>query len=601
MRFRTRLISTYSVLIIVLVVALAIGFYTYSARDFETTASSSLSVIAEKMSQQLDNMIRPMDFVTTYLLSNGDFMSSMASLATLDRANPRNLVYINEGWTTINAALLSYAVGKNFYSVNVFNRKGDFLSSNFKRSTDHPHPSISGWPWFDPADEAFGRALILPPSPDPWAPGGTGRVFGLARSVQGPQGGVGYIEVQDTDADLARVFSIPGSEGISVIALMKGNELFFSNGEVTPQAAAYYGGLAGRLKGSVLVEKNAVTGRQEIVAGSGSDYTGITVLLAQDRQELLRPLRITRNSTVLVALLVIALSLVYNLLSSRQLTMPLRRLAQTMEETGLANLPERITLENSNDEIEALSISFQRLRDRLNDSVGRQMHSQAMQMQAQLDFLQAQINPHFIYNVLTVISSRGMEAGDAVICEICDGMASMLRYSTSTSKRAATVREEIEHVRTYLSLMQRRFEHKLEYAIDVDPAILEIRMPKIVLQQIAENSLSHGFQTTQKVMRVTLHGGVRGSRWYVETVDNGQGFAPARLEELQREMDAIRQRVASEGPSTGLAIGGMGLINTCTRLALFLGPDFDLTLENPAEGGAKVTVGGRMDADAPAG
>jgi hypothetical protein len=113
-RFQTRLLLTYSVLILLLVVALGIGFYRYSSTLFEQNAYTNLSVLANRMSQQVDNLIRPMDFVTMYLLSNGEFMSAMASLSALDRADPDNLLYLNEGWQTINGALLSYSLTKLF-------------------------------------------------------------------------------------------------------------------------------------------------------------------------------------------------------------------------------------------------------------------------------------------------------------------------------------------------------------------------------------------------------------------------------------------------------------------------------------------------------
>lgn len=597
MRFQTRLLSTYSVLIILLVVILGISFYSYTARAFENTAYTSLSVIAEKMSQQLDNMIRPMDFITTYLLSNGDFMSSMASLANLDRTDPRNLLYINEGWQTINGTLLSYSIGKNFYSVNVFNRQGDFLSSNFRNhaSVQNVDSLIRGYPWIARADEAHGRALILPCYADPWSQTGEMQVFGLVRSVQGPKGGMGYVEVQNPYADLQRLFSVPVAEEISVIALMDTGAVFYENRSMESGLASYYASLARSLKASVSLMRNSITGRDEIVTGSASAYTGIRVLLAQDKNALLRPLRITRNMTFLIALLIIAVSLVYNYLSSRQLTRPLRQLTQTMEKTGLENLPERLIFEEANDEIEALNMSFQRLRARLNEAVGREIRSQSLQMQAMLDSLQAQVNPHFIYNVLTVISNRGLEAGDEEICEICDGIAAMLRYSTATTRRTASIGEEIEHVETYLSLMKRRYEHRLEFSIDVDPAVREKSIPKIVLQQIAENSINHGYQDVQRVMRLTLRGFVRADRWCVVMTDNGQGFDPATLDGLREKMAAVRREAAQQGTRAGLAIGGMGLVNTCARLALFYGPDFMFSLENCEEGGARVTLCGAME------
>jgi two-component system sensor histidine kinase YesM len=543
MRFQTRLLSTYSVLIVLLVVILGISFYSYSARAFEKTAYDSLSVIAEKMSQQLDNLIRPMDFVTMHLLSNGEFVSSMASLAFLDRNDPGNLLYINGGRQTINATLLSYSITKSFYSVNVFNRRGDFLSSNFMTHTSIRDVSamLPACPWIARADEALGKALILPPYIDPWSRNEEIRVFGLARSVQGPRGGMGYVEVQNPYSNLQQVFSVPDNEYISVLALMNGGVTFFTNRPMDASLVEYYAAAARSLGTSVSLARNAVTGKQEIIAGSVSEDTGITVLLAQDKNTLLKPLLFTRNMTFLIAVLIVAVSFVYNYLSSRQLTRPLRRLTRTMEETGLENLPDRFVLENAHDEIETLNISFQRLRERLNEAVRREIRSQSLQVQARLDSLQAQVNPHFIYNVLTVLSARGMEAGDEEICEICDGIASMLRYSTSTATRSATVGEEIEHVKTYLSLMKRRYENRLEYSVDTDPSILEKPIPKIVLQQIAENSINHGFRDVQKVMRISLRGFMRDGLWLVEMTDNGQGFDPETLRGLEERMSDARR------------------------------------------------------------
>jgi two-component system sensor histidine kinase YesM len=218
-RFRTRLLLTYSLLVLLLVVALGLGFYRYSAALFERNAFTNLSALADRMTQQVDNLLRPMDFVTTYLLSNANFMSAMASLSNVDRSDPGNLLYINEGWQTINSALLSYSVTKDFYSVNVFNRRGDFLSSNFAqhRTTSKITALIDRLPWVPDADRAAGRALILPPYPDPWSPPPRMAVYGIARTVLGPTGAMGYLEVQNPATDLSRLFTVPDQRSLTVL------------------------------------------------------------------------------------------------------------------------------------------------------------------------------------------------------------------------------------------------------------------------------------------------------------------------------------------------------------------------------------------------
>ena len=593
MRFRTRLLLTYSLLVLLLVVALGIGFYRYSSTIFERNAYASLSALADRMSQQVDNLVRPMDFVTTYLLSNGAFMSAMASLSALDRSDADNLLYINEGWQTITGTLLSYSLTKNFYSVNVFNRRGDFLSSNFSRHRDTRFVAgmIDSLPWTAEADRAAGRAVILTPYIDPWSPPPAPLVYGLARSVQGPTGGMGFLEVQNSAEDLDRLFAVPDLRSVAVLAVTRSGAVFYSSRQMTPSLVAYYAGRMPSPSQEVTLVRNPVSGADEILAGGTAATTGIHVVLAQEKAALLEPLRVIRNVTVLIGFLIVTVSFAFNLLSSRQLARPILRLSQQMERTELANLPERLVFERSHDEIASLNHSFERLRERLTEAVRREIASHSLQVEARLDSLQAQVNPHFIYNILTVLANKGLETGDEEIVAICDSLASMLRYSTSTARRVATLEEEVEHVRTYLSLMKKRFEHRLEYTLDVAPEILGEPIPKIVLQQVTENSLTHGYREGQPTLAICVRGWSEAHRWIMEVADNGQGFAPEKLRELRGRFRDVQQGLAEQGTRPGLAIGGMGLVNTYGRLLLFYGSGFVLSLDNGPDGGARVRLG----------
>ncbi len=601
MSFQTRLFLTYFLLIIMLVAILSFSFYTYTSGVFESNAYTNLKVITDKMSQQLDNILRPMDLMSTYLLCTDRFVSSMTSLETIDRNTAQNQIYINDARRIIYSNVLNYTTDKNFYRVSFFNKKGDFLTSSFKIQsvTGNIDGLINSLDWTEQADRAEGRAAVIAPYEDPWAINKKSRVFGLVRCVQGPKGGMGYIEIQQLYSGLEKIFSIPGDESIKVLAITGNGDIFFGDKPENKALASFYTEFAAKARNTVSIQQTQFTGRDEIIASVKSDYSGIRIILVQDRAALLKPLLYIANLTIVISLMILFVSLGYIYIFSRQLAKPVRQLREKMEGTELENLPDKIVFESSNNEFKALNKSFQRLRVRLNEAVSREIKAHSLQIQANFDSLQAQVNPHFIYNILNVLSNRGLANSDEEICEICDGIASMLRYSTNTLKRTAAIREELEHVSNYLLLMKKRFEHKLDFTIDVASDIYEETIPKIVLQQIVENSINHGFVSFQGKMEIGIRGYQSEGWWFIEIIDNGQGFDAEVLDNLKNRMACIKKEITGNEQNTCFNIGGMGLLNTYARMLLFFNGQFEFILGNNGAGGAKVTIGGSRDKNEP--
>ena len=139
-------------------------------------------------------------------------------------------------------------------------------------------------------------------------------------------------------------------------------------------------------------------------------------------------------------------------------------------------------------EFKELSQIYKEMKEQLNQSIIREARLSTLQLQAQLDVLQAQVNPHFLYNVLNIISNRGVQDNDEVICDICDDLAGMLRYTTNTNERYADISSEKSYLQKYFSLLKYRYEHKLSYQIEIDDRISQQMLPKMILQQFVENS-----------------------------------------------------------------------------------------------------------------
>ena len=596
MRFQTRLLLTYSILVFFLTVVLGITFYSYTSRLFENNAASTYRLLSSRISLHLDNLIRPMDFITTNLISDYNFRTALTTLATVDRNNPQNPPIINEAIQTINFNLLTYSILKNFYSVVVVSQAGDFFSSDFVNhsqihSQERPFTNLPG---YTAAVEAKGRPVLVPPHNDPWDLSQKIRVYGLARVVLGLNGDLAFIEVQNPIHDLDSLFRVPNQSFVRMLAVQRDGKPFYESTPTSPALVSHYFDVAQHPNEENGFRRDPLTGKSEMVISASSAYTGVTVILILNRDLLLRPLRFVGLTTALVALLIILFSVFYNWIFSAQLTKPLRLIRERMEETELSNLPGGDTIEHENDEIVALDQSFHRLRNRLDEAVKQELHSQTLTLQSRLDSLQAQVNPHFLYNILTVIAGKGLELGNEEIGEICDAIAAMLRYSTSTAIRSATIAEEIDHTRSYLFLMKKRFEERLHFRFNVDPTILGVTVPKIVLQQLVENSINHGFRNVEGSMDIRVDGIRSGTRWSLEVTDNGQGFDPEVLKQVNAKIQRFAAAPGYREDDSGLAIGGLGLLNTYIRLYLFFRGNFGWTLENSAEGGAHVIIGGDL-------
>ncbi|MDF2614216.1 MAG: integral rane sensor signal transduction histidine kinase [Clostridia bacterium] len=596
MGFGKKMLIVYS-----LIVALAIGllsgaFYYYSSKTFENNSRESMKSMVEKMSQQLEQLESPMEFISLYFIGNNEFRRSVATLSYMNRQDLSNGIYIHEANHIIKSMLYQDSIARNFHSVNIFNEKGDFFTSDYGKEVlpENILNKISRLPWLEQVKALNGKKLLLTPYYDPWWEKDE-KVFGLVRTIEGEKGETGYIEVQMSYKQIEKIFNLPNDKNTRMLVITKDNKILYSNNITTARLIKHYMETAVKQRKNVESSKNPIIGVEEIIAKQVSEKLGVTIVMIQDKADLLKPFEVAGQLVFGIGLSIMAISLAGVYIFSRYLTKPIRTLKETMEKIEINNLPDYVPLESKNNEIDALNESFQNLKRRLKDSIDRELKSQSLKMQANFDSLQAQINPHFLYNILNVISGKGMEIGNEEIGEMCDSIASMLRYSTATTKREATIKEEIDHVENYLVLMKKRFEDGLEFDIQIDKELLELQIPKIVLEPLVENAIHHGFHNISRVMRISIAGVVEKDYWSICIRDNGQGFDKKVLKDLYKKLDETKKKLAHDNECVQLEMGGMGIVSTYARLLLFYKDGIDFQIENIPSGGAMIKLSGGLN------
>lgn len=560
MRFQTRVFVGYSLLIVILVVILTAGFYVYARGLFERNAVETSELLVSKVGSQLDAMWYWMDFVLLTLLSDASFKSAVITLHTLPRDDPSNGTFLNDAMWTIRRFLLSYAFHRTFHAVLFFNDKGDLFSSNFMAHAS----GLNGGGVPDEIDTLLPREIgdspffLLSPFHDPWAEDRP-EVFGMGRTIWDTGVETAWLMVLKPLEDLEDLIRPSLSPYSSVVIVWRGM-LFFSSprrSSISPDLLAFYGKTVEREKEGFL--PNPITGRRELVLSYESQIAGLRVFWILDRDALLRPLRFTSFIAAMMALSVVAISLLFNLLFTRSLTRPLRMLREWMEDTEVKTLtlPSIRRIETSHDEVVELVEAFRDLTYRLDDSIRRELQLRTSWMQTKLDLVYSQVNPHFLYNVLNVISQRAFEVGDTVIPTVCEGIATMLRYA-SAQDHMVFLREELEYLRHYLFIMKLRLEDAFEWRVEVEDGLLGVRVPRMILQPLVENAVKYRKRKERLVVRVE---GVRrgGTSWLLRVSDNGTGMTPEKVEELRRmfALVAVHLDRGEELPSAS-APGGTG-------------------------------------------
>lgn len=323
-----------------------------------------------------------------------------------------------------------------------------------------------------------------------------------------------------------------------------------------------------------------------------SEKSAIRAAVVQDSQGMFADMKQVVLLSAFLALGCFVISEAVAVIIANKLSRPIMQLRDQMENTGIENLDMEPVIFNTDDEMEALSIAYQKLIRRLNEAMVKEKRISLLQLQAQFDTLQAQVNPHFIYNVLNVISNRGIVDEDEEICEICGSLAAMLRYSANNKERYATVKEEFAYLDKYIYLLKSRYEHRLEVTVDYDLSIEGEVLPKIVIQQLVENSIQHGYKNGKDIMKICVHGWRDEQGWYIRVHDNGDGITEQISLKLENKMENIRRKIMRSQSNIELEIGGMGLANTYARMFLMYTDRVIFDMKN-CQDGFSITVGVR--------
>ncbi len=232
----------------------------------------------------------------------------------------------------------------------------------------------------------------------------------------------------------------------------------------------------------------------------------------------------------------------------------------------------------------------------VHDILDREYNESLLRKQAQIDALQSQINPHFLYNTFDSMRGQALAQGATDVASMLKSLSSLFRYTISNNMSIVTLEEEMTNTDDYLHIQQYRFHNKFritkEIAPDCIPEILHCKMPKLTLQPIVENSLVHGLEPKSGVGALTIRAYLTDNCLIIEVEDDGIGMSVKRLAELNQKLrndaEAADKRIphAQSGPRHT----SIGLVNTNARIMLLYGPQYGLHIYSIENMGTTVRI-----------
>ena len=289
------------------------------------------------------------------------------------------------------------------------------------------------------------------------------------------------------------------------------------------------------------------------------------------------------NGAILFGGLIAAITLLIYYYSGR-LTKPLETLRRLMRKIEGGETDVRMNVRGM-DEIYVLGSSFNLMIEKLNELIFEVYESKMrekellfLEKEAQLNALQQQVNPHFLYNTLESINWLAYRKGVYEICDMSSALGAFFRGNISNRQEFLTIRQEIDHIKTYLVIQKIRYAHKFDIVWDIGKEIEECRIPKLSLQPLIENSILHGLEHTEAGGIIAVTGRLQDDTILIRIRDNGKGIQEERLQELMRSLEQ------------GAAYGGVGLGNVYQRMRLVFGSLFSFAIESSEESGTTILL-----------
>jgi two-component system sensor histidine kinase YesM len=587
-RIQSTLVRAFALIVVMTIALLGAVSLDFFRNTLVDSAKQSTMQFAAQLSRIVDNYITYMNDIALVVMEDEDVRAYMAApAASSERDRSRIALFlgsIREVRKDIDGVFLvpspratagatpAYVIASSpGAKVNPDYDFGRFASASVAAGLRGDSPFVSSAHVENMIDGRY-----------PW-------VISLVRGLVGGDGSaLGYIQVDLNYAiieDLCKDIQL-GSSGY-VFILDKTGDIVYH-----PRQQLIYGNLKTERIPELLALREGfltseVDGRDILYTAKSSGRTGWIIVVVSYFSELLAGSRRAIYTFILLAILCFTVSVFVSSFVSVRISRPIEALRRSMQEVEKGNFDMDITVECSNEVYQLArdcDIAVKKVRDLIEQNRKDSEQRRLLELRA----LQAQINPHFLYNTLDSIIWMVELGENQRAIEVTSNLARFFRLGINRGSEIITIRTEIEYLETYLSIQKTRYKDKLDYEISFQPELYGSRILKLLVQPLVENAIYHGIKNKESPGVVRVYGEKEGEAMIIRVSDDGVGMDAERLDALRRSLSDPPVYEAEAGSEA--SHGGVGVRNVQERISLYFGSEYGLAFESTPGAGTTAIV-----------
>ncbi len=578
------------ILIILLCIAIIGGFYYI--RLYQSITQSTEELLGNNISQAEESLEYKIELYNTladilYLNSNmqellfKEYFEPISRYIALDEIQ-KHLLPLMDGYKDV-ASLRLYVTNETIvpfedYVMSIKNVEKDAFYSSLSIHDDNVK-----WLIMENMPVPGNGSGGYTPSPGAEAPMLTNQIAVIKNMRHLPTGTyLGFLMVRINMESLFRGISYmeDASEGWFDVTDKNGKLIYSAadknanNGEESyvDRVQALYGEILTETESSVTLP---VDGKDYLLLSRTIEPTGWKIFYVNPLSRYQSDMESLRTATIILVGISLTLFALLSYFMAMGFSKKILLLSQSMKHLEDGNFNIRIPVSGS-DEIDKLGEGFNVMTHELKKLMDEVVVVKEREKEAELKALQAQINPHFLYNTLASISYLSAEYGAEDIMKISNALAKFYRISLSKGRNIIRIRDELEHIRAYMDIQDIRFKKRIRMIYEVDPAVLNGSSPKLLLQPFVENAVLHGMWVNKKsiIIRIVVKREADLVLWQV--IDDGVGMDRETLDVISGDVDKPER--------------GYGAVNVDRRIKVSFGEEYGVKVFSLLGAGTSVTL-----------